>query len=302
MVMVLAFGFAFMFWAIVTIPGFLKKDFSYTTSKKIGANPNLLALLEQRQLLPFFVEKATKQDEIGPNLLQVRFGFMAKSKAFTYFTSQSKNGKFISAFLQGNHENFQISLAHADNEIAYTLAYESEKAWNAGLMYYQWRQICLGFDVFIDKPISADKNKVLTFYGAYHILNFGPGYIRNIGVMNPATGTNKNGSFNGSGDGFPMLGTGNVLYTQLGYVPNKQMFANGGFLQVYGASQIANYARLADKMLMYEAGLNWFVHGNQSEKISINYQSRPIYNANSDGNLITTDRKGMIQVQFQVSI
>ncbi|MCB0396845.1 MAG: hypothetical protein KDD36_09340 [Flavobacteriales bacterium] len=153
--------------------------------------------------------------------------------------------------------------------------------------------LLLGVDVFCDLPVDTAKGNALTVYAAYNRYDFGKDYLRNVGVMNPANGTNGNGTLNGAGNGFPMIGTGHVFYTQVGYL----LSANTP-LQPYGASQIALYTALDDPMWMYECGLNWYVHGSHNAKFSLNFQSRPVFNKSGD----LRSRKGMVQLQYQVAI
>ena len=160
----------------------------------------------------------------------------------------------------------------------------------------------LAVDVFYDAPLNEEKGNAITAYGSFHHLDYGPGYIRNVGVMNPANGTNGAGTFNGAGDAFPMLGTGNVFYGHFGYLIKKDMLPNGGTLQPYIASQYANFNRLTDNMMMIETGVNWFIHGTHASKFTFNYQNRPVFEQQPSGDVTVTSRKGMYQLQFQISI
>jgi len=73
----------------------------------------------------------------------------------------------------------------------------------------------LAADVFYDAPLNAEKQTAVSFYAVYANYNFGPGYIRNLGPMNPVSGLMPGqGSFNGSGSAFPMMGTGSIVYAQ----------------------------------------------------------------------------------------
>jgi len=75
----------------------------------------------------------------------------------------------------------------------------------------------LAVDVFYDAPVNAAKGTAITAYGGYYYYDFGAGYLKNAGTMNPANGVrNGLGSFNGPGNNYPMLGTGHVLYAQAG--------------------------------------------------------------------------------------
>jgi hypothetical protein len=157
-------------------------------------------------------------------------------------------------------------------------------------------------DVFYDAPVNAEKGNALTIYGAYHHFDFGQNYLRSVGVMNPAIAVNNKGTISGSGNGFPMIGTGDVGYLQIGYLVKKGMLPNEGRIQPYAALQVANYKKLNNSMVMMEAGVNYYIHGIQGSKISLNFQSRPVMEQQSDNRIITTMHKLMIQLQYQIML
>lgn len=152
-------------------------------------------------------------------------------------------------------------------------------------------------DVFYDNPVGTNGAAVTAYAAASHT-GYGKNYIRNNGAMNPATAASGN-SFNGGGSAFPMYGSGNIFFAQLGYrLPKSVIGERGGQLQPYVDATVADYDRLKDKMLMWDAGINWLVEGHRS-KISLNYQNRPVFNATD---YKETTRKGMIVLQFQIAI
>jgi hypothetical protein len=53
-------------------------------------------------------------------------------------------------------------------------------------------------------------------------------------------------------------------------------------------------------MSMQESGLNWLIEGTNDSKLSLNYQSQPIFEAQTDGTKRNTIRKGMVQLQEQL--
>lgn len=70
-------------------------------------------------------------------------------------------------------------------------------------------------EVFLDQPLNPDKGTAITGYLGFFSTDFGPDYIRNIGANDYTSGGT---SFNGSGNDFPMVGTGNTWFFQLGYL------------------------------------------------------------------------------------
>ncbi|MCB0409891.1 MAG: hypothetical protein KDD29_06700 [Flavobacteriales bacterium] len=157
-------------------------------------------------------------------------------------------------------------------------------------------------DFFIDKPINHGLENAITIYVSYHLLNFGKNYIRNIGVMNPTNGNSNQNILNGSGNNFPMIGTGKVLYVQTAYLFKKDMVPNNGKIQLYFASEIGQFDRLNSLMIMHEEGINWFIHGSHSSKISVNYQNRPVFKIMTNNEINQFERKGMLQIQYQITI
>lgn len=156
-------------------------------------------------------------------------------------------------------------------------------------------------DVFYDAPVDEEKGTAITLYASYSINDFGKNYVRNLGVMNPANGVNNLGSFNGAGNAFPMIGTGTTFYTQAGYLLKNNLLGTWGTLQPYAATQISDFDLLHDTMLMYEGGLNWLLEGHRS-KLSLNYQSRPVFTQDLNGDYQSQTRAGMWVLQMQVLI
>ncbi|WP_215224109.1 hypothetical protein [Echinicola shivajiensis] len=159
----------------------------------------------------------------------------------------------------------------------------------------------LAVDLFFDKPLNPAKGNAVTAYVSFSSNDYGKNYIRNIGAMNPATGTNSQGSYNGAGNAFPTIGTGNTLYGQFAYLFERGLLGTAGTLQPYISSQYSDFDLFSDPMVMYDAGVNWLINGNRA-KLSLNYQSRPIFTMNTAGEYISSDRKGMMVIQFQVAI
>ncbi|WP_073093798.1 hypothetical protein [Cyclobacterium lianum] len=155
-------------------------------------------------------------------------------------------------------------------------------------------------DVFYDQPLDRERGTALTAYAAFHSNDYGKNYIRNLGVMNPANGIGASGSFNGAGNSFPMMGTGQTYYGQLGYLMKRDLLADWGTLQPFVTSQLSLFDGLDDPMFMYEYGLNWLIKGNQT-KLSVHYQSRPVFEAQTS-EILQTDRKGMLVMQLQIAI
>ncbi len=162
---------------------------------------------------------------------------------------------------------------------------------------------------FYDAPLNKDKGTALSAYLGYFHTDYGPGYLRYNGVMNPANGgtpgttplsTVSNPANGGAfGNAFPMFGTGQQLYAQLGYLLKKDLLGEGhGTLMPYATVQSASLDRLTGQMTVYDIGINWFLKGHTS-KFTLDYQNRPVYSPVGN-NLVLSDRKAQIVLQYQI--
>jgi len=154
-------------------------------------------------------------------------------------------------------------------------------------------------DAYYDAPVNAATGTALSAYASYINFNWGRGYIRNQATMNPANGTNRPDILNGSGNGYPSFGTGNLLYGQVGYKFKNNLIGKTTIMP-YASLQYAHYDRLKDNMAFWDGGINWLLKGHTS-KLTFAYQSRPIYQVDAASQeAFKTDRKGSFILQFQV--
>ena len=160
-------------------------------------------------------------------------------------------------------------------------------------------------DVFYDVPLNRELNTALSVYGGYFHYDYGKDYIRRVGIGNPTTEFDESSvTFNGPGNAYPMMGTGNILYTQAGYLlPNKwNNKVHKWQAQMTGAVQMAQFDVLKDPMIWYDLGFNILM--DQYSKISFGYQGRPIFESeNADSNdYVVTGYKGSMILQYQFVI
>jgi hypothetical protein len=160
---------------------------------------------------------------------------------------------------------------------------------------------CWSVAVFYDAPINKNKGTAVNAYIGYFNTQYGLGYMRYIGVMNPADGPAGSATyFPGSqGNSFPMYGTGNVIYSQFGYLLKKDLLGeNNGTLMPYATLQTAKYDRLDKQMTVFNIGTNWFLNQNTS-KVSVDYQNRPVYSLAGNNLIRNSSRKGQLVLQYQ---
>lgn len=153
--------------------------------------------------------------------------------------------------------------------------------------------------IFYDAPVNKEKGTALNAYAGYFNYDFGPGYLRYNGIMNPASSVPVGGSYpaGSQGNAFPMFGTGSIWYTQVAYLMKKELLGEGT-LMPYASLMNADFRRLDKRMNVFNAGVNWLLNGHSS-KITLDLQNRPYYNqAGSD--LHREGRKNQVVLQYQI--
>ncbi len=133
----------------------------------------------------------------------------------------------------------------------------------------------LGFDAFLDMPIG-DKGAGLTAYAVYYNYNFGPNKLRNIGILNPATGSTGNASLRGNA--IPLIGTGDIVYAQAGYLlpGDKQKMRYQPFV-AFSSALFDGLRDQNDEIVatnVFDLGMNFLLKGHHA-KLTLNYRNRP---------------------------
>lgn len=72
-------------------------------------------------------------------------------------------------------------------------------------------------------------------------------------------------------------------------------------IQPYATYQVSAMEALDSPSTVFEAEANWFISGH-SAKVSANYRSRPIFEAQPSGEVQQTARASEVIVQSQVAI
>lgn len=154
-------------------------------------------------------------------------------------------------------------------------------------------------DVFLDMPIGKKENKMaVTGYSVLYDYDFGPNYLRNVGIMNiGSVDPNFTGSraIAGAGNAQPTIGSGTIWYTQAGILlPNKEVKPKVR-IQPFGAVTYKNFDALTQSSTQFDVGSNFFIDGHHS-KITAQYSTRPVYTSltNRSGSL------GDFIVQLQI--
>jgi hypothetical protein len=154
-------------------------------------------------------------------------------------------------------------------------------------------------DVYYDAPLNKQDGSAISAYAVYMHTDYGHGYLRNQATMNPANGSASPTIINGSGNGYPSFGTGNLLYGQVGYKFKNNLIGKTT-LMPYASVQYGSYDRLNDKLFYWDAGVNWLLKGHTS-KLTLAYQNRPVYQAITGTNdAAISTRKSAAVLQYQV--
>jgi hypothetical protein len=178
--------------------------------------------------------------------------------------------------------------------------YQPKAMWTLGankIDTVETNMVQLALDAYYDAPVGAD-GQAISAYASIGHFDFGKNYLRNLAVMNPANESTKGNVMNGSGNGFPAYGTGNVLYAQVGY-KFKDNLIGKTTLMPYASLQHANYERLNQGMNFWDLGLVWLLNGHNS-KLTLAYQDRPIFLTDANGKGEFNNRKGSAIIQYQV--
>lgn len=132
----------------------------------------------------------------------------------------------------------------------------------------------LGLDAFMDMPLSKSAGTALTAYAVYYHYDFGPNYIRNVGIMNVGFGSGS--TQNGPGNAQPMIGTGSIFYTQSGLLLPERWLGDKGKLQLFAALTHKNFEFYQQGTWQYDAGINYFINAHHA-KVTLQYSQRPIF-------------------------
>lgn len=154
-------------------------------------------------------------------------------------------------------------------------------------------------DVFLDMPIGKKENKMaVTAYSVLYDYDFGPNYLRNVGIMNiGSVDPNFTGSraIAGAGNAQPTMGSGNIWYTQAGVLLPCKDAKPKIRIQPFGAVTYKKFDALEQSSTQFDVGSNFFIDGHHA-KITAQYSTRPVYTSltNRSGSL------GDFIVQFQI--
>jgi hypothetical protein len=122
--------------------------------------------------------------------------------------------------------------------------------------------------------------------------------------MNPANGLSSNYTSGIKGQGptygnaYPMFGSGQTIYSQIGYMlPSKN--PKGTRFLPYVAGTFSKYDRLQEeKTIVSNVGINALMNGHKS-KLTLDWQTRPTY-TDIAGKISSGPRKNTVNLQYQI--
>lgn len=155
--------------------------------------------------------------------------------------------------------------------------------------------------VYYDAPVNVETGTAVSAYVGYFDLDYGPGYLRYNGIMNPADGILNGPAAGSQGNAFPMFGTGKVFYFQLGYLLRKDLLGEtAGTLMPYVSLMHGDFERLTEDSNVVNAGASWLIAGHNT-KLTIDWQRRPVF-VNSLNGLSRDGFRSQVVMQFQILI
>jgi len=142
------------------------------------------------------------------------------------------------------------------------------------------KMLNLAVDVFYDAPVNKERGTSISAYAAALRNDYGPNYLKVSGTNNPATGVDATmASFSGAGNATPLIGTGQTYYAQVGgTLPYFNQEKKGAQLMPAAAVQYSKLDRLADPVVVVDAGVTLLLNGHSS-KFTFDAQRRPVYGA-----------------------
>ncbi len=154
----------------------------------------------------------------------------------------------------------------------------------------------LGADVYMELPINKAKGTMLHASATYYNMDFGPSYLRNLGILNMHTTAASTESWAGGGNAQPTIGTGQIIYAEAGFLLPK--LKTGHQIMPYATVTNKNFERIGKASTQFSLGCNFYIAGNNA-KITAEYQTRPTYKLDA-GNITSTGSKGEFIIQTHI--
>lgn len=246
-----------------------------------------------------FVNVASYKGSNGPGISNQYGGYVA----YNIFENEGHVTPYMTGTYLGSKKVWNVAMGGVYQKNA--TWYLSQNATGAYVDTTFANMIHWSFETYLDMPLNKEKGTAISAFAGYYNMNYGYKYLRYNGIMNPSTASTATNMVQSTayGNAYPMFGSGQNLYAQIGYLlPKKLLGENNGQLMPYASAQYADYYGLHNKaMVVYDAGVNWFIKGHQS-KLSLNYENRPTFYLDANKDPQRGVRKSSVVLQYQIFI
>lgn len=250
---------------------------------------------------PFPITSNGTFTNISENSTFAQLGHQLQPQAYLiyqFFEHENHTTPYMTGTYLGKKKIFNIAVGGI---------FQKDAMWKRGAtltdtIYQDMKHFAV--ESFLDMPLSK-RNDAISAYAGYFVTDYGSGYVRYNGSMNPANGTSlafsNTVNWNGPsyGNSYPMFGTGRVIYSQVGYLlPENFLKSKSRFLP-YASITAAKFDRMKSLWTnVYSAGINCLVNGHKS-KFTLDWQNRPTYVLNG-GEALKDKRKNSVVLQYQI--
>ncbi len=246
---------------------------------------------------PFVNGPSATRFNTGPNAINVASETWAPGGYVNYmfFDKESNKLPFFVGSYMGAKKVFNLGAGFYSQKEATA----SRRIAGADTTVVRHNQLCLGVDAFLDMPLNEGRSGAAHAYVVYYNYNFGPGYLRNIGILNEhlnVVADKPDRSWAGGGNAQPTIGTGTILYGQFGYALPKNK--DGTQWMPYATVTRKDFERLPEPSIQFGLGLNYFINAHFA-KLTLEYQTRPVYRLDG-GNIQRNGSKGQLILQTQI--
>ncbi|HPI12010.1 MAG TPA: hypothetical protein PLK63_13295 [Catalimonadaceae bacterium] len=231
---------------------------------------------------PFYTNTSrvisTKASNYSPyNVYKIYAGYAS----YQFWDQEANLLPFTVGTYLGSKKVFNIGAGFLHNKNAMWTKKENSSGTDTASFH---DQNLFAVDAFLDLPLNTEKGTAITAYAVQYFNDFGPNFVRGIGIMNPAA---QNAAGAGSsayrGNTVPLLGTGTTSYVQAGYLLPKTISTKVRF-QPYAAYTFSSFEGLKDgsgkqqNVNWVDVGSNFLLEGHHA-KFTLNYRHRPDFSS-----------------------
>jgi len=182
---------------------------------------------------------------------------------FQFFDKEAPNLPFYTSCYLGDKKVFNIGFG-ADFHKEAVMRYNNDGSHNIS------DKLHLSADLFYDRPL-ANKSAVNLYLG-YFLNDFGENYLQSFGIS----------EIWGKGSVTePQIGSGSVLYSQVGYVLPNNLTLGNGKIQPFATYALKKYKNLNENINQFSAGINYYFYGHKT-KFTLEYMNRPEINISNN--------------------